>query len=104
MFFVDSEKKLAPDSTSLEGPFAAGDSDCFPGGVCPPGLLFLLGCPLRSPNPPHPLQNTQEFLPLRNELLTLLLSNIPVGFGALLPASETSISSPVHLTEDSFLL
>lgn len=31
-FFVDSEKKLAPDSTSLEGLFAAGDSDCLPGG------------------------------------------------------------------------
>lgn len=74
----------------------------------PLGFLFLLGCPLQSPSLPHPLRNTQEFLPLGNDLLTHLLSNNPVGSGALLPSSnfpafETSICSPVHLTlEDSF--
>lgn len=32
LFFVDSQKKLAPDPTSLEGLFAAGDSDGLPAG------------------------------------------------------------------------
>lgn len=45
----------------------------------------------------------QGFLPLGNVLLTYLLSNSPIGSGKPLPfptfpASETSISSPIHLT------
>lgn len=72
--------------------------------LCPPGVLFLLGCPLQRPT--HPLWNTQEFqvqgfLPLG--LFIYLLSNIPIGSGNHLPwptfsASETSVSSPIYLT------
>lgn len=107
-FFPDSPKKLAPDSTSLEGLLAAGDLEaCLPAGSALLRSFSFQGVHFREPICPTHWSaqefQVQGFLPLGNVLLTYLLSNSPIGSGKPLllptfPASETSISSPIHLT------